>query len=64
MRQWLRLAFPRTYTERQNRAGFLFVLPAVLFFGSVFIIPLAQSIAYSFYRIAPGGRMDFVGLRL
>lgn len=64
MRRWLRLAIPRTFTERQNRAGFLFVLPAVLFFGSVFILPLLQSIAYSFYRIAPGGRMDFVGFRL
>ena len=64
MRQWLRIAFPRTYTERQNRAGFLFVLPALLFFGAVFLLPLAQSIAYSFYKIVPGGRMDFVGLRL
>jgi ABC-type sugar transport system permease subunit len=64
MRRWLRLAFPRTYTDRQNRAGFLFVLPAVLFFGCVFLLPLAQSVAYSFYRIAPGGRMDFVGFRL
>ena len=64
MRQWLRIAFPRTYTERQNRAGFLFVLPALLFFGSVFLLPLAQSIAYSFYKIVPGGRMEFVGLRL
>ena len=64
MRQWFRIAFPRTYTERQNRAGFLFVLPALLFFGSVFLLPLAQSIAYSFYKIVPGGRMEFVGLRL
>ena len=64
MRQWLRIAFPRTYTERQNRAGFLFVLPALLFFGAVFLLPLAQSIAYSFYKIVPGGRMEFVGLRL
>ncbi len=64
MRRWLRIAFPKTYTDRQNRAGFLFVLPAVLFFGSVFLLPLAQSIAYSFYKIAPGGRMDFVGVRL
>ena len=64
MRQWLRLAFPKTFSERQNRAGFLFVLPALLFFGSVFILPLAQSIAYSFYKILPGGTMEFVGLRL
>jgi ABC-type sugar transport system permease subunit len=64
MRQWLRLAFPKTFSDRQNRAGFLFVLPALLFFGSVFILPLAQSIAYSFYKITPGGGSEFVGLRL
>jgi ABC-type sugar transport system permease subunit len=64
LRQWFRIAFPKTFLERQNRAGFLFVLPALLFFGSVFILPLAQSIAYSFYKIAPGGAAKFVGLRL
>ena len=46
------------------RAGFLFVLPALLFFGSVYLLPLAQSVMYSFYRIAPGGARQFVGLRL
>ena len=50
--------------DRQKRAGFLFVLPALLFFGSVFILPLVQSITYSFYKIAPGGTSEFVGLRL
>src|SRR5437016_2355044 len=64
MRQWLRIAFPRNYLDRRKRAGFLFVLPALLFFGSVFILPLAQSIMYSFYKIAPGGAREFVGLRL
>ena len=64
MRQWLRIAFPRNYLDRRKRAGFLFVLPALLFFGSVFILPLAQSIMYSFYKIAPGGAKEFVGLRL
>ena len=64
MRQWLRIAFPRNYLDRRKRAGFLFVLPALLFFGSVFILPLAQSILYSFYKIAPGGASEFVGLRL
>ena len=64
MRQWLRIVFPRTYLDRQKRAGFLFVLPALLFFGSVFILPLAQSIMYSFYRLAPGGASQFVGLTL
>ena len=62
MRQWVRLAFPKTHLERRKRAGFLFVLPALLFFGSVFIVPLAQSVMYSFYRIQPGGAKEFVGL--
>ena len=64
MRQWYRLAFPRNHLERRKRAGFLFVLPALLFFGAVFILPLAQSVMYSFYKIAPGGAREFVGLRL
>ena len=64
MRHWFRIAFPKSYMDRQHRAGFLFVLPALLFFGSVFILPLAQSVMYSFYRIAPGGASQFVGLRL
>jgi multiple sugar transport system permease protein len=64
MRDWLRIAFPKSYIDRQRRAGFLFVLPALLFFGSVFLLPLAQSIMYSFYRTVPGGASQFVGLRL
>jgi multiple sugar transport system permease protein len=40
----------------------LFVLPAILFFGSVYLLPLAQSVMYSFYKIAPGGAREFVGL--
>jgi multiple sugar transport system permease protein len=61
---WLRIAFPRNHLDRRKRAGFLFVLPALLFFGSVFILPLAQSVLYSFYKVAPGGAKEFVGLRL
>jgi ABC-type sugar transport system permease subunit len=64
MRRWFRFAFPRNYLDRRSRAGFLFVLPALLFFGSVFLLPLVQSIRYSFYKIAPGGAREFVGLRL
>ncbi len=64
MRQWYRIAFPKNHLDRRKRAGFLFVLPALLFFGSVFILPLAQSVMYSFYKIAPGGAREFVGLRL
>ena len=62
MRQWYRLAFPRNYLDRRKRAGFLFVLPALLFFGFVYLLPLAQSVMYSFYKIAPGGAREFAGL--
>jgi ABC-type sugar transport system permease subunit len=62
VRDWLRLALPKTALDRQKRAGFLFVLPALLFFGSIYLLPLAQSVMYSFYRIAPGGAREFVGL--
>lgn len=62
MRQWYRIAFPRNYLDRRKRAGFLFVLPALLFFASVYLLPLAQSVMYSFYKIAPGGAREFVGL--
>jgi multiple sugar transport system permease protein len=55
---------PQSYADRQRRAGFLFVLPAVLFFGSVFLVPLIQSIAGSFYRTVPGGTSRYVGIRL
>ena len=64
MREWYRLAFPKNYIDRRKRAGFLFVLPALLFFGFVYLLPLAQSVMYSFYKIAPGGAREFVGLRL
>ncbi|HYK65266.1 MAG TPA: sugar ABC transporter permease, partial [Patescibacteria group bacterium] len=62
MRQWYRLLFPRNYLERRKRAGFLFILPALLFFASVYLVPLAQSVMYSFYKIAPGGAREFAGL--
>ncbi len=61
---WWRLVVPRTYIDRQQRAGFLFVLPALLYFGFVFLIPLGQSVVGSFYRTRPGGVSQFVGTRL
>jgi multiple sugar transport system permease protein len=50
--------------DRQRRAGLLFVLPAVLYFAGVFLIPLVESVVGSFYRTVPGGQSRFVGLRL
>jgi multiple sugar transport system permease protein len=55
---------PRTYMDRQRRAGLLFVLPAVVYFACVFLIPLLESVLGSFYRTQPGGASQFVGLRL
>ena len=60
----LRLVFPKNYMDRQRRAGLLFVLPAVLFFGCVFLVPLVQSVIGSFYRTVPGGASRYVGFRL
>jgi ABC-type sugar transport system permease subunit len=62
--QWVRLVLPRSYADRQRRAGLLFVLPALLYFGLVFLVPLAESVVGSFYRTLPGGASRFVGLRL
>jgi multiple sugar transport system permease protein len=50
--------------DRQRRAGLFFVLPAVVYFALVFLIPLLESIRGSFYRTVPGGTSQFVGLRL
>jgi multiple sugar transport system permease protein len=60
----LRLLAPRSYIDRQRRAGLLFVLPAVVYFGSVFVVPLAESVIGSFYRTRPGGVTTFAGLAL
>ncbi len=64
MSDWFRLVLPKSYADRQRRAGFLFVLPAVLFFSAVFLVPLGQSVIGSFYRTVPGGASQFVGFRL
>ena len=54
----------RTHLDRQRRAGLLFVLPALAYFGFVFLVPLVESVVGSFYRTVPGGASRFVGLRL
>ncbi len=59
-----RLVAPRSYLDRQRRAGLLFVLPALAYFALVFLVPLVESIIGSFYRTVPGGESRFVGLRL
>src|SRR2546425_693152 len=47
--------------DRQGRAGLLFVLPALVYFCLVFLVPLIQSIVWSFYRSVPGGTSSFAG---
>src|SRR5256886_4468314 len=42
----------------------MFVLPAVIYFGGVFLVPLLESVVGSFYRTVPGGATQFVGTRL
>jgi multiple sugar transport system permease protein len=59
-----RLVAPRSYLDRQQRAGLLFVLPALAYFALVFLVPLVESVTGSFYRTVPGGESRFVGLRL
>jgi multiple sugar transport system permease protein len=50
--------------DRQRRTGVLFVLPAVLYFAGVFLLPLGESVLDSFYRTVPGGASQYVGVRL
>ena len=50
--------------DRQRRAGLLFVVPAVMYFGGVFLVPLIESVIGSFYRTVPGGASQFAGTRL
>ncbi|MGD0264586.1 MAG: sugar ABC transporter permease [Candidatus Methylomirabilota bacterium] len=64
MKRWVRLILPRSYIDRQRRAGFFFILPAVAFFTLVYLVPLIQSVILSFHRIVPGGASRFVGLNL
>ena len=61
---FLRVLWPRTYMDRQRRVGLLFVLPAVVYFACVFLVPLVESVRGSFYRTIPGGASRYVGLRL
>jgi multiple sugar transport system permease protein len=64
MRGVVRLLAPRSYMDRQRRAGLLFVLPALAYFSLVFLVPLVESVIGSFYRTVPGGASRFVGFRL
>ena len=52
-----------TPTARQNRIGFAFILPTVLYFWGVYFYPLLRSIMLSFYEGGMGRPERFVGLK-
>lgn len=55
----------QSLAARQNRHGFLFVFPWIIGFVLFFLIPLGQSIYYSFCQVTIteyGMMTDFVGL--
>src|SRR5438876_870837 len=64
MGRWARLVLPRTYMDRQRRAGFLFVLPAVAYFTAVHFVPIVESPVGALSRTLPGGARRFGGLRV
>jgi len=52
----------RSKKARYGLVGFLFTLPAVVYFGSVYMYSLVSSMAMSFFSWSPGGASRFVGL--
>jgi len=44
--------------------GFLFVLPAVLYFGLIYYFPLIKSFDLSFREVLPKGKTQFAGLKI
>ena len=60
MRQWYRLLFPKTVRGASARIP-VRAAGDLLFFAGVYLLPLAQSVSYSFYRIQPGGARSSSG---
>ncbi len=55
----------RSLAARQNRNGYMFIFPWIIGFALFFLIPLGQSIYYSFCRVTiteHGMMTEFVGL--
>jgi multiple sugar transport system permease protein len=50
------------YSLRLKIIGFLFVLPVFLYFVGIYYFPLFEAFRMSFQEMAPGGKMQFVGL--
>lgn len=53
----------RTRIRREQIIGWLFVLPALAFYGVFVLVPLLLTVAYSFVRWNGIGPMTWVGLR-
>jgi len=51
-----------TYNRRLRIIGFLFVLPAVLYFALIYYFPLLRSFDLSFREVLPDGARPYVGL--
>lgn len=61
----LRTAVPRRRRgplARRNRAGLLFVLPAMLLVAVLFVAPTLWTVVVSFFKYSLLGRMTFLGL--
>ena len=52
-----------SYGNRRKIAGFLFVLPVVLYFVVLYYVPLATSFRYSFLEVLPKGKTQLAGLK-
>jgi raffinose/stachyose/melibiose transport system permease protein len=57
-----RIALSKVF-RRENIAGWLFVLPALLMYAVFVLVPLLLTIVYSFYRWNGVGPMTWVGLK-
>jgi ABC-type sugar transport system permease subunit len=55
------LVFGRTFSGKLARKGYLFILPAVVYFSLVYFYPLFESVKLSFFRVGMGRPAQFIG---
>ena len=53
-----------SYRNQRKLAGFLFVLPVVLYFGLLYYLPLVTSVQFSFLEVLPKQQTRFAGLQI
>ncbi|RMF88582.1 MAG: sugar ABC transporter permease [Nitrospinota bacterium] len=63
MREFWKVLRGRTNMDRQRRAGYFFIAPALLYFLLIYFYPLFQSFQISFYKWSPT-RSRYVGLQM